>query len=64
MDEGELSPLVKLALIDKFEGWELVEFLNIPIEKIVELLEEDILDNLEDIYEELDLNIEDNDNNE
>lgn len=64
MDEGELSPLVKSALIDKFEGWELVEFLNISIEKIVELLEEDILDNLEDIYEELDLSMKDNDNNE
>ena len=64
MDEGELSPLIRNALIDKFEGWELVEFLNISIERIVDLLEEDIVENLEDVYEELGLNIEDNDNNE
>ena len=64
MDEGELSPLIRNALIDKFEGWELVEFLNISIERIVDLLEEDIVDNLEDVYDELGLSIEDNDNNE
>ena len=29
MDEGELSPLIREALIDRFEGWELVEFLNV-----------------------------------
>jgi len=64
MDEGELSPLIRNALIDKYEGWELVEFLNISIDRIVDLLEEDILDNIEDICEELDFNTEDNDNNE
>ena len=64
MDEGELSPLIRNALIDKFEGWELVEFLNISVERIVDLLEEDIVDNLEDVYDELGLSIEDNDNNE
>jgi len=64
MDEGELSPLIRNALIDKFEGWELVEFLNISIERIVDLLEEDIVDNLEDVYEELGFDIKDNDNNE
>lgn len=62
MDEGDLSPLVRNALIDKFEGWELVEFLNISIERIVDLLEEDIIENLEDVYEELGFDIEDNDN--
>jgi diacylglycerol kinase len=64
MDEGELSPLIRNALIDKFEGWELVEFLNISIERIVDLLEEDIVDNIEDVYEELGFDIKDNDNNE
>ncbi len=63
MDEGELSPIVRSALIDKFEGWELVEFLNISIDRIVDLLEEDIVENLEDIYEELGFTVED-DNNE
>jgi len=64
MDEGELSPLIRNALIDKFEGWELVEFLDISIERIVDLLEEDIIDSLEDVYDELGLDTEDNDNNE
>ena len=64
MDEGELSPLIRNALIDKFEGWELVEFLNISIDRIVELLEEDIIENLEDVYEELGFTVEDADNNE
>lgn len=61
MDEGELSPLIREALIDRFEGWELVEFLNVSIERIVELLEEEILDNIEDVQEELGLE-KDNDN--
>ena len=62
MDEGELSPLVRNALIDKFEGWELVEFLNISIDRIVDLLEEDIVENLDDVYEELGLTVEDDNN--
>lgn len=61
MDEGELSPLIREALIDRFEGWELVEFLNVSIERIVELLEEEIIDNIEDVQEELGLE-KDNDN--
>jgi len=63
MDEGEISPMVIEALIDRFEGWELVEFLDVPIERIVQLLEEEIIDNIEDIEEELQLN-KDNNNDE
>lgn len=60
MDEGELSPLIREALIDRFEGWELVEFLNVSIERIVELLEEEIIDNIEDVQEELGLEKDNN----
>ena len=28
MDEGELSPLIREALIDRFEGWELVSIVT------------------------------------
>lgn len=49
MDEVELDSDLKSAICDRLEGWELVEFLNIPIEDIVELFEEDILDNIVEV---------------
>jgi hypothetical protein len=49
MDEEVLDNILKSAICDRLEGWELIEFLNIPIEDIVELFEEDILDNLEEV---------------
>ena len=51
MNEVELNRDLKTALCDRVFGWELVEFLQVPIEDIVELFEEDILDNLKDIKE-------------
>jgi len=53
MDDEYLDPLVRLAIIDKYEAWELVEFLNISIERIVDLIEEEIVENLPDIKEDL-----------
>jgi hypothetical protein len=49
MDEERLSNLLKQALADRLEGWELVEFLQIDIETIIDNFEEAILDNLEDV---------------
>jgi hypothetical protein len=51
MDEEELDPFIKQALIDRLEGWELVELLNIDAEAIVELFEDQILDKLEEVLE-------------
>jgi hypothetical protein len=51
LDEETLDKNVKEAICDRLFGWELIEFLNIPIEDIVELFEEDILDNINDIKE-------------
>lgn len=53
MDEEYLDPVIRAALIDRYEAWELVEFLNISTERIVDLIEDDILENLEDLKEEL-----------
>lgn len=53
MDEDKLDEDLKSAMIAYFEGWELVELLEVPIELIVELLEDYIIDNIEDIEEEI-----------
>lgn len=42
---------LKKLLIDRFESWELVEFLQLPIEDIVEYFEDEIIENEEDILE-------------
>ena len=37
------------AVTDKMEGWELVEFLNISIEDVVEAFRDRIIDNIDDV---------------
>lgn len=44
MDEDGLDPGLKKALVAYFEGFELVELLDVPIEVIVEALEEYIIE--------------------
>lgn len=44
-----LSPELKAAAIDRLEGWELVEFLQIPIERVLEVFEDEIEEALEDV---------------
>ena len=39
----------KQILYDRFEGWELVEFLQIPIQDIVDIFEDQIIENIEDV---------------
>lgn len=40
---------LKQAIIDRLEGWELVDFLQIPIDRIVDAFEEEIEENIEDV---------------
>lgn len=49
MDEDFLDEDLQAAICDKLEGWELVEFLNLDIEDIVNAFEEEILENIEDV---------------
>lgn len=49
MDEDVLDNDLKSAICDRLFGWELIEFLRIPIEDIVELFEEEILDNISEV---------------
>lgn len=57
-----ISNELKLALIDRYHAWELIELLDIPIEDIVEIFEDEIRNNEDLILDELGLN--NNDNNE
>lgn len=61
MDEDDIPDVIRKALIDKYEGWELVELLDIDIEDVIDAFEIEIVDNLEDLKEELRIN---NDNQE
>lgn len=51
MDETELDPGLKKALVAYFEGFELVELLDVPIEVIIEALEEYIIEEQEQLAE-------------
>ncbi len=54
---------VREALVDRLEGWELVEFLQLSTEEIIDLIEDRILDKLEEVKEFAGItNIEYNDN--
>lgn len=47
---------LKKLLIDRFESWELAEFIGTPIEDFVEYFEDEIIENEEDILELLHIN--------
>lgn len=51
MDEIKLDEDIKKAIIDRLEGWELIDFLQISIDEVVDIFEEDIIDNIEDVLE-------------
>ena len=46
-----LDKELKEALIDRLEGWELVEFLQLDIRTIVEEFEDEIEESLADVLE-------------
>lgn len=56
----ELTDILRQALIDRLEGWELVEFLQIPIEDIVEVYEDLILQEIEDVKDFINLKRDEN----
>lgn len=56
MDEERLDRELKNAIIAYFEGYELVEYMQVSVEDIIELLEEHVLDNITDIKEEIGYN--------
>ena len=48
---SKIDPLTKAAICDTMEGWEMVDFLQIPIETIVEMFEDEILENMDDVLD-------------
>lgn len=51
MENDDLLTILK----DRFEGWELVELLQVPIEEVVDAFEDLILEKIEDVYDILGL---------
>jgi hypothetical protein len=43
---------LRQKLIDRFEGWEIVEFLRVDVEDVLDAFEEVVLDHLADLLEE------------
>lgn len=52
--QEKLDPGLRDAICDRLNGWELVEFLSIPIEDIVALLEDQIIENINDVADFID----------
>lgn len=46
-----MSEELKKILMDRFEGWELVDFLQVTTEEVIEAFEDKIDDNLEDVLD-------------
>lgn len=46
MDEERLPDDLKKAIIDRVEAWDLVDFLGLTVEDVVEAFEERIVENL------------------
>lgn len=42
---------LKKAIADRLEGWEIVEFLQLPADYILEYIEDEVLENLDEIKE-------------
>lgn len=61
MPEEILDPELKKAIMAYFEGFELVELLEVPIEVIVEVLEEYVIENQQELAEIIRYNEEDED---
>lgn len=46
-----LNKELKEILADRLEGWELVDFLQIDIDTVIDAFEDEIEENLEDVLE-------------
>lgn len=64
MDETKLDPELRGAIIAYFEGWELVDFLRVPIDVVVDVLEDYVIDNVDEVEEFIGYNSEDEDDDQ
>lgn len=61
MNEETLPEVIKEAIADRYEGWELAELLDLSVRDIMYYFETEILEKLEDIKEELRIEPEEDD---
>ena len=60
-----LEPFVKEALADRLDTWELIEYLEIPIEDLIEIFEDEIIEKLPGVLDLAGiLNLENDNDNE
>lgn len=55
MSEQTLTREVREAIIDRLQGWELIDFLQISIEDVIEAFEDVIVENIEDVKDFADI---------
>jgi hypothetical protein len=55
MFDDPLDPIVRQALIDRFEGWEIVELLGLSAEDVIEAFLDQIIEKDAAVREELGL---------
>ena len=53
MNEERLSKDFKLALSDRYEGWELVEFLQISVDDVIDAFEDQILTGAQELRQDM-----------
>jgi transcriptional regulator GlxA family with amidase domain len=61
MNEETLPEVIKEAIADRYESWELAELLDLSVRDIMYYFETEILEKLEDIKEELRIEPEEDD---
>ena len=64
MFEDPLPPAVRQALIDRFEGWEIVELLDLSAEQVIDALADDIAEALPAVKEALGIDADDEERDE
>jgi len=60
-NEEVLSEELRAALIERFYGWELCDFLNVSIEEVIDVFEHEIVDNMDELEELVGLRRNNND---
>lgn len=64
MFEDPLPPVIRQALIDRFEGWEIVDLINLTAAQVIDAFEDEIADKLPAMREALELEENEDDAND
>lgn len=61
MFDDPLDPLIRQALIDRYEGWEIVELLGLSAEDVIDAHLDVLVERDDELREALGLDVEDTD---